>query len=83
MEENSDIAFIIIRRCQCLGSAQFLYEETNIKSGTLRPVLNAVVQCYISILPKNRYRSPNDWDTPKSLPPLDAEQILKEPYLFL
>ena len=83
MEENSDIAFIIIRRCQCPGRAQFRYEETYITSSTLRSALHAVAQCYVSRLPKNRYRSPNDRDTPKSLPPLDAEQILQEPYLFL
>ncbi|KAK3175194.1 hypothetical protein OEA41_002440 [Lepraria neglecta] len=83
MEENSDIAFIIIRRCQCPGRAQFRYEETYITSSTLRSALHAVAQCYISRLPKKRYGSPNDRNMPKSLPPLDAEQILQEPYLFL
>lgn len=83
MSENSYIAFVILRRCQCPGRAQIRHEEIYITSSTLRSALHAVAQCYISRLPKNKYHSPNDWDTSESLFSLDTEQILQEPYLFL
>lgn len=83
MEENSDIAFIILRRCQCHGTAKIQYDELYITSSTLRSAIHAIAQCYISRLPKKRHLIVNDFDTPKSPFPLDAEQILQDPYLFL
>ena len=83
LEENSDIAFIILRRCQCPGRAQMRNEEIYITSNTLRSALHAVAQCYISRLPRRGYHTPNGLQIPNSLFPLDAEQILQEPYLFL
>ncbi|KAK0517014.1 hypothetical protein JMJ35_000169 [Cladonia borealis] len=80
MEENSDLAFIVLRRCQCPGRTQIRGEEIYVTSSTLRSALYAVARCYISRLPKDKYSSAI---TPAIPPPLVEEQILQNPYLYI
>ena len=80
MEENSDLAFIVLRRCQCPGRTPIRDEEIYVISSTLRSALYAVARCYISKLPKNKYINQTTPDIP---PPLAEQQILQDPYLFI
>ena len=80
MEENSDLAFIVLRRCQCPGRTPIRDEEIYVTSSTLRSALHDVARCYISKLPKTKYSIEKTLETP---PPLVKQQILQDPYLFI
>ena len=80
MEENSDLAFIVLRRCPCPGRAAILGEEIYVTSSTLRSALYAVARCYISKSPKDTYSGAM---APAIPPPLAEEQILQDPYLYI
>lgn len=76
MEDNSDLAFIVLRHCKCPGRNPIRDEEIYVTSSTLRSALHAVARCYISTLPKD--------ELPKAIPPpLVKEQILRDPYLYI
>ena len=87
MEENSDLAFIVLRRCQCPGRTPISDEQLYVTSSTLRSALYAVARCYISNLPKKNhgieYSLYNFANTPDIPPPLVEEQILQDPYLYI
>ena len=76
MEENTGLAFIVLRRCQCPGRTAIRDGEIYIMSSTLRSALYAVTRCYISKLPKDKYRGAVPF-------PLAEEQILQEPYYYM
>ena len=80
MEENSDLAFIVLRRCKCPGRTATQDGEIYIISSTLRSALYAVTRCYISKLPKDKYSSAKAHANPF---PLAEEQILQDAYLYM
>ena len=80
MEENSDLAFIVLRRCKCPSRTTIQDGEIYIMSSTLRSALYAVSRCYISKLPMDKYSSA----TARKIPfPLAEEQILQDAYLYV
>ena len=80
MEENSDLAFVVLRYYQCPGRTPIQAEDIYVTSSTLRSALYDVAYCYISRLPKHEY---NNEIEPQILAPLADEQILQDPYLFI
>ena len=80
MEENSDLAFIVLRRYQCPGRTPIRDEEIYVTSSNLRSALCAVARCYTNKLPKDKYSVAI---TPAIPPPLVEGQILQDPYLYI
>ena len=77
MEENSDLAFIVLRYYKCPDRTVIQDGAIYITSSTLRSALYAVTQCYISKFPEDYYSGPT------IPPPLAEEQILQDPYLYM
>ena len=80
MEENPDLAFIVLRRCKCPSRTAIQDEEIYIISSTLRSALYAVARCYVSKLPKDKYSGAKERAIPS---PLAEEQILQDPYPYM
>lgn len=83
MEENSDLAFIVLRCCKCPSRTAIQEGEIYIISSTLRSALYAVTQCYISRLPKDKYSGVKERAIPSIPLPLAEEQILQDPYPYM